>query len=311
MMNLRFEAESRVERQRLRKTIQLERQSGGSCRNRRPQYSVDVNELIDGPKNMTPTIAALAETDYSLNGSRARCYSDEFIGPRWILDAESTFCSLCHTEFDWWTRRHHCRHCGRIFCSNCSSYKSLLPHAFGLRDPQRVCQPCHGHLLPQQILLTNNIANHQRVNTVDLISYSLRRYLNFPISFTLGSEIRKAGYTTFNLCRQMFYIRDKTIPLGLLAGAKGLAFITVAKGGFMLAPFIGTGLVVARLPNSEEWSAPSAIGTIGVSYGPLIGAEVIDYMIILNTDDAVSAFASAGQIAVKGSVDIAVGPLGR
>ena len=310
-MNLRFEAESRVERQRLQKTIESEKKSGVYSRNRRSRSKIETDISADGPENMTPRIAALAETDYSLNGCRARCGSDEFIGPRWIPNAESINCTLCHTEFDWWTRRHHCRNCGRIFCGHCSLYKSLLPYAFGLHNPQRVCQPCHQHLLPQQVLLTNDIANHQRVNSVDLVSYSLRRYLNLPISFTLGSEIRKAGYTTYNLCRQLYYIRDKTIPLGLLGDAKGLAFITVVKGGFMFAPFLGTGLVVARLPHNGEWSAPSAIGTIGVSYGPLIGAEVVDYVIILNTDDAVSAFSSGGQVAIKASVDLAVGPLGR
>jgi lipid-binding SYLF domain-containing protein len=134
--------------------------------------------------------------------------------------------------------------------------------------------------------------------------------MNFPISLTLGSEIRKAGYTAYNLCRQLQYIRDKTVPLGLLAGAKGLAFITVLKGGFMLAPHFGTGLVVARLP-SGDWSAPSAIGTIGVSYGPLIGAEIIDFVIILSSDEAVNAFAGGGQVSLGASVDIAVGPLGR
>lgn len=78
----------------------------------------------------------------------------------------------------------------------------------------------------------------------------------------------------------------------------------------MLAPHFGTGLIVARLP-SGDWSAPSAIGTVGISYGPLIGAELVDYIIILSTDDAVNAFAGGGQVALGASVDLAVGPLGR
>ena len=309
-MNLRFEAESRVERQRIQRSQQLERQSGVNSKSRRPRPKINTDMIAETYENLTPKIAALAETDYTLNGRRARCDSDEFVGPRWIPNAESLVCFLCQTEFDWWTRRHHCRYCGKIYCGQCSYYRSLLPYAFGLRDPQRVCQNCHHELQPQQISLTNNIANHQRANPIDIVSYSLRRYMNFPISLTLGSEIRKAGYSTYNLCRQMYYIRDKTVPLGLLSAAKGIAYITVAKGGFMFAPYFGTGLVVARLP-SGVWSAPSAIGTLGVSYGPLIGAEIVDYMIILSSDDAVSAFSSGGQIALKASADLAVGPLGR
>jgi hypothetical protein len=309
-MNLRFEAENRVERQRLNKLMQSEKSIGATFRNKQLRQRIDIDLTRDGVENMTPRIAALAETDFSLNGSRARCSSGEFVGPRWIPDKESLNCTACLSEFDWWIRRHHCRNCGKIFCGNCSSYQSLLPYAFGIRDPQRVCESCHLTLRPQQTVLTLNIANHARANTVDILSYSLRRYVNLPVSLTLGSEIRKAGYSTYNLCQHLFYIRDRSVPLGLLANAKGLAFITVMKGGFMLAPHFGTGLVVSLLPTGE-WSAPSAIGTFGIAYGPLIGAEIVDYVFILSNDEAVAAFSGGGQVAIGGHADIAVGPLGR
>lgn len=309
-MNLRLEAENRVERQRIDKTKLLEKQTDNSTRSRRARPKNNVDVTSDSTENMTPMIAALAETDYSLNGSRARCTGGEFIGPRWIPDKEIYYCFSCNVEFDWWTRRHHCRHCGKIFCSPCSSCKSLLPYAFGLRDPQRTCFNCHELLKPQQTALTSNIANHARANTVDSLSYSLRRYLNFPVSLTLGSEIRKASYSTYNLCQQSYYVRDKTIPLGLLSGAKGLVFITAIKGGLMFAPHFGTGLVIALLPDGT-WSAPSALAVCGLSYGPLIGAQVTDYVLILSSDDAVAAFTSGGQASLGGEVDLTIGPFGR
>jgi lipid-binding SYLF domain-containing protein len=46
------------------------------------------------------------------------------------------------------------------------------------------------------------------------------------------------------------------------------------KAGFMWAGKAGSGLVVARLPDGT-WSAPSAIGTAGMSFGGQIGAEVL------------------------------------
>ena len=309
-MNLRFEAENRAERQRLAKLTQSEKSVGAAFRKKQMRQRLDIDLSRDGVENMTPRIAALAETDFSLNGSRARCSSGEFVGPRWIPDKESFNCAACLSEFDWWIRRHHCRNCGKIFCGICSSYQSLLPYAFGIRDPQRVCESCHLTLRPQQTALTLNIANHARANTVDILSYSFRRYFNLPVSLTLGSEIRKAGYSTYNLCQHLFYIRDRSVPLGLLANAKGLAFITVMKGGFMLAPHFGTGLVVSLLP-SGVWSAPSAIGTIGIAYGPLIGAEIVDYVFVLSNDEAVAAFSGGGQVAIGGHADIAIGPLGR
>jgi lipid-binding SYLF domain-containing protein len=93
------------------------------------------------------------------------------------------------------------------------------------------------------------------------------------------------------------FIKDKAIPLRLLAKARGIAFLTILKGGFIFAPRIGTGLVVARLA-SGEWSAPTAIGTIGLSWGAVAGVDVTDTIIILNTDDAVTAFSGLGQISV-------------
>lgn len=76
---------------------------------------------------------------------------------------------------------------------------------------------------------------------------------------------------------------------------------------------IGTGLVVARLPESEGggWSAPTAIATMGLSWGALIGLDVTDYVIVLNTPEAVAAFSGLGQITIGAGIEVAVGPVGR
>ncbi|CAG0905970.1 unnamed protein product [Cyprideis torosa] len=58
--------------------------------------------------------------------------------PPW---AESETCLECGNRFSLTTRKHHCRHCGRILCSKCSS--SVIPIIkFGLNKPIRVCQLC-------------------------------------------------------------------------------------------------------------------------------------------------------------------------
>lgn len=272
-----------------------------------------VDELIDAENvdNPTPEIARIAAVDFKLNGGRARCNTGEFVAPRWIPDEEVTNCASCRANFDWVKRRHHCRHCGRIFCDECSGFRALLPQDFGMRDPQRICEACHAILEPMQNDLTSVLSNHQRVNTIDVDSgnCSYRRYFNLPFSQTLGSEIRKAAYTTHNLFSNN-WIKDGSVPIGLIAEAKGLAYLTVIKGGFILAPRVGTGLVISRLPNNK-WSAPSAIGTIGLSWGALVGAEVTDYVIILNTKEAVDAFSGQGQVAIGAGIDVALGPVGR
>lgn len=59
---------------------------------------------------------------------------------------------------------------------------------------------------------------------------------------------------------------EKSIPLAVLRGAKGLAILTVAKVGALVAYKLGTGLVVARRSDGS-WSAPSAILSGGLGWG--------------------------------------------
>jgi lipid-binding SYLF domain-containing protein len=110
---------------------------------------------------------------------------------------------------------------------------------------------------------------------------------------------------------------EEYIPNDIIAQARGIAIMTVVKAGFIWSGRVGTGLVVARLPNGE-WSAPSAIGTAGMGIGGQIGGEITDFVIVLNTDDAVKAFSMGGNVTLGGSdvlipgnLSIAAGPVGR
>ncbi|KNE71583.1 hypothetical protein AMAG_16145 [Allomyces macrogynus ATCC 38327] len=103
---------------------------------------------------------------------------------------------------------------------------------------------------------------------------------------------------------------DQFIPWDILHKAKGIAILTVVKAGFMWAGKAGSGVVVARLPEGS-WSAPSAIGTAGMSFGGQIGAEVTDFVIVLNTDAAVKAFSHGGNVTLGGGLSVAAGPYGR
>lgn len=269
---------------------------------------LDNGGVLDSTSNASKD-AALAEIDYKLNGSRARSNTGEFIPPRWIPDEEVDRCTRCKSEFDWVNRRHHCRHCGNIFCQNCSPNRSLLPFEYGLADPQRVCINCEILLRPIQSQLTSTIANHHRHNAIDITGQCSARYFNMPYSHDLAAEVRKASYSLHNLFN-LDYIHDKAIPLNLLKNAKGIAFLTVLKVGIVLAPRVGTGLVIARLPDNT-WSAPSAIGTFGVNWGFMAGANLTDYVIILNTYEAVEAFSGTGQISIGANIEVAAGPMGR
>jgi lipid-binding SYLF domain-containing protein len=103
---------------------------------------------------------------------------------------------------------------------------------------------------------------------------------------------------------------DDIIPPHVLKNAKGLAIITVLKAGFLFSGRAGSGVIVARLPDGS-WSAPSAIVTAGAGVGGQIGAELTDFVFILNSKAAVDSFAQMGSVTLGTNISVAAGPLGR
>jgi len=230
--------------------------------------------------------------------------------PAWQLDKDWTNCGDCKNQFDsFFTRKHHCRSCGYIFCGNCTKGRALLPVVYEMKDPQRVCKACRMDLEPHQRELAESNSNAGRDNKIDLSNGAYTRYMNMPYSSTLGSEIRKAAYSLNNMFTSE-WLGDKSIPARLLKNCAGIAFMTVVKAGFLFAGKVGTGLVIGRLPDGS-WSAPSAIGTMGMSWGLLIGADVTDFVMILNNQTALKAFSGVGNLQLGAGVDVAIGPIGR
>jgi lipid-binding SYLF domain-containing protein len=127
---------------------------------------------------------------------------------------------------------------------------------------------------------------------------------------TMPGMIHKSYKVMLKIISPKWIKSDAKIPLRILQNAKGVAFITVVKAGFVWSGTLGSGIVLARLPDGS-WSGPSSIGVGGMGWGALIGASVTDSVIILNNDLAVAAFAGHGQIKFGGNLSIAAGPIGR
>jgi len=104
-------------------------------------------------------------------------------------------------------------------------------------------------------------------------------------------------------------IPESAIPPAVMRAARGLAILTVTKAGFIGSVRGGTGVVVQRTGNG--WSGPSAIGTGGIGVGFQAGAEVSEFIIVLNTPAAVDAFAKQGNVTLGGNLSVAAGPVGR
>eukprot|EP01062_Namystynia_karyoxenos_P045878 TRINITY_DN34181_c0_g1_i1.p2 TRINITY_DN34181_c0_g1~~TRINITY_DN34181_c0_g1_i1.p2 ORF type:complete len:303 (+),score=49.02 TRINITY_DN34181_c0_g1_i1:111-911(+) len=58
----------------------------------------------------------------------------------WVPDGLRPRCSACQVTFRWWRRRHHCRHCGEVFCARCSRGREAVPPEWPY--PVRVCNGC-------------------------------------------------------------------------------------------------------------------------------------------------------------------------
>ncbi|XP_068799648.1 lateral signaling target protein 2 homolog isoform X3 [Struthio camelus] len=62
--------------------------------------------------------------------------------PDWVPDEVCSYCTACKAPFTVIRRKHHCRSCGKIFCSRCSSHSAPLPR-YGQMKPVRVCTHCY------------------------------------------------------------------------------------------------------------------------------------------------------------------------
>jgi hypothetical protein len=61
--------------------------------------------------------------------------------PIWVPDSATKTCQDCKEKFTTIRRRHHCRRCGNIYCSDCLPYKVVIP---GISDkPVVCCKDCY------------------------------------------------------------------------------------------------------------------------------------------------------------------------
>ena len=109
--------------------------------------------------------------------------------------------------------------------------------------------------------------------------------------------------------REFRRMPEKGLPPNIIRHAKGLAIVSVVKAGFIFSGKAGEGVVIAR--TGHGWSGPSFIGTGGAGWGVQIGAEVTDFVIVLNNESAVRAFSRGGNVTIGGDVSAAAGPVGR
>ena len=126
-----------------------------------------------------------------------------------------------------------------------------------------------------------------------------------PVYASMQGDVDQAA----SIIERFQAVPEKAIPEAVLKDARGLAIMTVIKAGFGFSGRGGSGVVVARTGNG--WSGPSAIGTGGAGFGLQIGAQVTEFVMILNTDAAVQAFSRDVNVTLGGDISVTAGPIGR
>jgi early endosome antigen 1 len=132
----KIELENKIKMSEDGKSRLLERCLAGETESERLQETI--NELR---RKLDDSISALQELgrenqSWQMENAKAQ-------GRKWADDAIVTSCLSCNKEFTLTVRKHHCRHCGQIFCNECSSRSASMPSC---KKPARVCDSCFDEL---------------------------------------------------------------------------------------------------------------------------------------------------------------------
>ncbi|KAK1826645.1 hypothetical protein QBC39DRAFT_363970 [Podospora conica] len=99
-----------------------------------------------------------------------------------------------------------------------------------------------------------------------------------------------------------------TIPSKVIARAQGLAIFTTARAGFQVSGATGSGILIARLPDGT-WSPPSGIQVHSVGAGFMIGLDIYDCVVVINTREALEAFTRT-RLSLGSDLAVTAGPWG-
>eukprot|EP01084_Bolivina_argentea_P192469 330406_1 len=103
--------------------------------------------------------------------------SQEFpaAAPNWKPDASALECEICEYGFSVVRRRHHCRACGSVICSNCFTKSNNITcdlNIYGYMEQQFVCEQC------LQLLNDNFSNNLKEVKKFSKYIYNEIQFMN-------------------------------------------------------------------------------------------------------------------------------------
>ena len=130
-----------------------------------------------------------------------------------------------------------------------------------------------------------------------------------PLSALAVSSMEERIEKTIDVLEEYGKAQGDSIPREVFHEAKGLVVMWVIKAGFLIAGEGGDGLVVTR--KGKKWSYPTAISAAGAGVGFQAGGSSQDYVLLLNTEEAVEQFSKKGNYTSSAEVEGTAGPTGR
>jgi len=114
--------------------------------------------------------------------------------PEW---SEGDVCHRCRVQFSTFTRQHHCRACGQVFCAKCSAKVCVLPK-FGIEREVRVCDSCFDqHSTNEADNKVSNVTDKEgSKDSKELGSDLPAEYLASPLSKQPQEPVKVAGGKT-------------------------------------------------------------------------------------------------------------------
>ena len=108
---------------------------------------------------------------------------------------------------------------------------------------------------------------------------------------------------------EIMNVREKAIPKELLDTAEAIAvFPNVIKAAFLVGGRGGQGVISRRVKGG--WSAPGFFNLGGGSFGPQIGAQRTDYVLLIMNPSGLDGLLK-DKFELGGEAGIAAGPIGR
>ncbi len=132
--------------------------------------------------------------------------------PPWIPDQQCTACSLCYVYFNLFTRRHHCRVCGGVFCHECCYWRVNI-YKFDMQSV-RACTMCFGTLQQMAFSPRNESEASTVVSSLHYNQTTLPRAISADDAegVDFPADLRQGNVATGSLGRGKLSSETKTQP---------------------------------------------------------------------------------------------------